>query len=62
MLINIQDADKDGKRPIVVMDGDTEIFSAVAADLAGAHRIVKAGVKHGWDSDEANPAKPKPAK
>lgn len=62
MKIEIESVAKDGPRKLVVSDGDKEVFSTVAADLAGAHKIARAGLKHGWDSDEVQPAKPKPAK
>lgn len=52
MLINITDADKAGKRKLIVTDGDTELFSAVVADTAAGHKLAKLGQKHGWDSEE----------
>lgn len=52
MLINITDADENGKRKLVVTDGDTELFSQSIADTAAGHRLAKAGQRHGWDSDD----------
>lgn len=50
MLIQICDADKNGKRPIRVMDGETEVFTSVADDLAAAHKLVRRGNRDGWET------------
>lgn len=63
MLIQICDADKSGKRRIIVTDGDKKVFSSVADDLVHAHRVVRDGHRHGWDTvtPEALAAKTKAA-
>lgn len=51
MEINIGDEVK-GKRPVRVMDGDAVLFEHAADDVDHAHKLLKIGRKHGWDSDE----------
>jgi len=48
MLIQIHDADKSGKRRVTVSDANSEIFSADADDLAGAHRLLRQARKNEW--------------
>jgi hypothetical protein len=52
MLINIGDADKNGKRVLTVSDETGEFFKQSVADTAHGHKLAKVGLKHGWDSPE----------
>lgn len=51
MEINIGDEVK-GKRPVRVVDGETVLFEHSADDVDHAHKLLKVGRKHGWESDE----------
>lgn len=53
MLILISDADKAGKRQVTVTDDGAEIFSASVADLAEAHKVIKAARKNAWATPDA---------
>lgn len=57
MKIEIESVAKDGPRSVAVTPDEGEPFSFTAANLADAHKTLKAGHKDGWDS--IRPAKPK---
>lgn len=50
MLIQIESVAKDAPRSVLVTPDDDEPFEFTAANLADAHKTLKAGQKDGWDT------------
>lgn len=50
MLIQIESGKKDDPRKVTVTPDEGEPFEFDAANIAEAHKTLKAGQKHGWDS------------